>query len=101
MSRLWTPCEGRRRWVWACRVCPLLALSWVVFAGFGCSSTPPPAPVPAAVLEARHSAAEAARFMEMGQWQAAAEEWQRASGLFALLNDLPGRAVALHNQGQA
>lgn len=77
------------------------SLIGLTFLGPGCSSTPPPPPPPLSVQEAQHAAGEAARWMEAGQWQPAADAWKRAGERYALLNDLPGRAVALHNQGQA
>ena len=67
----------------------------------GCSSTPPPAPVPAARLQAMRVAENAARLSQAENWTAAVLEWQTAADRFALLNDRANEAVAWHNLGQA
>ena len=75
------------------------ALSLALFAS--CSSAPPPRPVPAAVGQAEHAAATAAKLSTSENWSAAAREWQRAVERYRLLNDRTGEAIALHNLAQA
>jgi len=67
----------------------------------GCRSAPPPAPVPAARLQAMRVAENAARLSQAENWTAAIFEWQTAADRFALLNDRTNEAVAWHNLGQA
>ena len=76
----------------------LLAAAWLLP---GCSSTPPPAPVPAARAQAMRVAENAARLSQAENWTAAILEWQTAADHFALLNDRANEAVAWHNLGQA
>jgi tetratricopeptide (TPR) repeat protein len=67
----------------------------------GCSSVKPPPPKPPPLRQAERFAAEAARLSELGNWSAAAREWQRAVDQYSLLNDADREAIALHNLAQA
>jgi tetratricopeptide (TPR) repeat protein len=77
----------------------LVALPFL--ASFGCRSAKPPPPVPQAVAVAGRFSSQAETLSEQQNWPAAVAEWKKAAEQFALLNDLPQQAVALHNEGEA
>lgn len=77
---------------------------WVASLGLvlaGCSSTAPPAPLPAARAQAMRLAADAAQLSAAENWPAAVRQWQVAADHYSLLNDPTNEAVAWHNLGQA
>lgn len=66
-----------------------------------CSSTPPPAPVPPARLQAENMASAASKLSSIENWSAAARQWSQTADRFAALNDLVSQAASLHNLAQA
>jgi tetratricopeptide (TPR) repeat protein len=67
----------------------------------GCSSTPPPAALPAARIQAGIMADAATKLTSVENWSAAARQWRATAERFAALNDLVSQAAALHNLAQA
>jgi tetratricopeptide (TPR) repeat protein len=67
----------------------------------GCSSTPPPAPVPEARRQAFYLASTATKLSQAENWKAAAKEWQKTAESFALIHDRTNQAIAWHNLAQA
>ena len=67
----------------------------------GCKSAKPPPNPPLAVTVAERVVAQAVTFSEEQNWPAAAQQWAKAAQDYALLNDLPHQAIALHNQAEA
>lgn len=67
----------------------------------GCSTTPPPAALPPARVEAERLATQAARLQAEGNWKAAVVVWKRAGEQYALLNQTAELALAWHNEGTA
>ena len=79
--------------------CLLLAIPLLLA---GCAgSKPPPPPQPVAIAQVQHTAEQAAKLSDAGNWLAAAHEWQLATDRFHLLNDRTNYAIALHNLAQA
>src|SRR3989440_3214017 len=77
--------------------------SWLLCLALpGCRSAPPPAPPPPAVSMAERAEQQALKISSQDQnWPAAARAWQLAADRYALLNDVPRQAMALHNLAQA
>jgi len=71
-----------------------------LFGFLGCSSAPPPAPVPMARQQAQFSAETAQKLSQNRNWAAAEKEWQHAASLWSLLYDSTNQAIALHNLAQ-
>ena len=67
----------------------------------GCRSAKPSPPAPRAVTVADRLSSQAETLSEQQNWSGAANAWKKSGEQYALLNDLPRQAVALHNQGQA
>ena len=78
----------------------LLVLAAGLFAFAGCSSAPPPAPVPLARQKAQFSSETAQKLSQNKNWIAAEREWKNAENLWSLLYDTTNQAVALHNLAQ-